>query len=445
MRTTPVTHPGRGISAQKRRVRGLPSTSDTLTVMRRAVILSIGTELTLGQSIDTNSAWLAAQLAAIGIRTIRHITVPDELPDIANGLGRAVREAEIVLVTGGLGATADDLTRDAMAQVAGVRLVEDPRVLEQVRGFFTRRGRSMPDKNRVQALVPVGGESIENPRGTAPGLALPIGSSSVFAMPGVPSEMRAMFPAIAARLAEGAAGAVIRGRILHCIGLSETELGERIADLMQRGRNPEVGTTANLGIIGIRVNASAESPTAADALLNAAELELRSRLGTLVFGRDGETLSGAVGELLARRGETVGTAESCTGGMIAAALTDTPGSSRYVRGAIVAYSNEIKRGVLGVLPKILDEHGAVSAGTAEAMAIGGRDRLGATYCLSATGIAGPDGGTHNKPIGLVYIGLAGPDGAIAREFQFGADASRDHIRARTVLTALNLLRRRLLD
>lgn len=411
--------------------------------MQQAWIISIGTELALGQSVDTNAAWLAGRLAALGIRAARHVTVPDELPALVAQFRAGAREAELVLVTGGLGATADDLTREALSEAAGVPLVEDRGALERIRAFFEQRHRQMPEKNRVQALIPVGGDALHNPSGTAPGIALRVGDVPFFVLPGVPSEMREMFALLEPTLRAAARGRVIRSRILHCIGATETELGERIADLMARGRNPEVGTTAKLGVIGVRINATGASAESADKLLDADEAEVRSRLARVVFGRDDETLSGVVGAQLAQRGETVCTAESCTGGLIAAALTDTPGASRYFLGAAIAYENAVKQRLLRVAAETLAQHGAVSAATAEAMARGARDCFGATYGLSATGVAGPGGGTPDKPVGLVYVALAAPGEASSREIRFGSDASRAQIRARTVLAALNMLRLRL--
>lgn len=410
-----------------------------------ADVVSIGTELTLGQTLDTNAAWVARQLAACGVRCRRHVTVPDEIEPIREALVAAGRASDVIIATGGLGPTADDLTRQALAEAAGSALIEDAAALAQIREFFRRRGREMPERNRVQALRPESGRIIENPCGTAPGVALRVGRAQCFALPGVPSEMRAMFERdVAPHLRRGAAGGVIRSRVLQTTGLPESELGARIADLMTRGRNPEVGTTADLGVIGVRINATAESPAAADALLDAAEREIRSRLCDAVFGQDDETLASAVGRLLAERGATVCTAESCTGGMIGAALTDVSGSSRYFRGAIIAYADEVKTAALGVPPETIASCGAVSEPVARAMANGARDRLGATYALAVTGIAGPTGGTAEKPVGLVYVALAGPRGTVVREHRFGEDSGRHAIRVRTVRAALAALRLELL-
>ncbi|MEP0845578.1 MAG: competence/damage-inducible protein A [Phycisphaerae bacterium] len=410
-----------------------------------AEVLSIGTELALGQSLDTNAAWIAQRLAACGIRCRRHLTVPDEIELIRDALVTAGRAADVIVATGGLGPTADDLTRQALAEATGSTLIEDATALAQIREFFRRRGREMPERNRVQALRPECARIIENPCGTAPGVQLQLGRAQCFALPGVPSEMRAMFERdVAPRLRSVAGGSVIRSRILQTIGLPESELGARIADLMTRGRNPEVGTTAELGVIGVRINATADSPAAADSLLDEAEREIRGRLGDAVFGQDDDTLAAAVGRLLVKRGATVCTAESCTGGMIGAALTDVAGSSRYFRGAVVAYADELKTAALGVSPESLRRFGAVSEPVARAMAENARSRLHATYALAVTGIAGPTGGDAEKPVGLVYLALAGPRGTVVREHRFGEDSDRYAIRVRTVRAALAALRLELL-
>ncbi len=408
-----------------------------------AWILAIGTELTLGQSVDTNSAWLARQLAARGIRTVHHATVADESADILAALALATATTELLLITGGLGPTADDLTRAALAEAAGVDLQLHEPSLAALHEFFRKRGRELPAANRVQAFIPLGGEALPNTCGTAPGIALKLGRTAVYALPGVPSEMRAMFEqSIAPRLHGD--GNVIRSRRLNCFGRGEAEIGAAIADLMRRGRNPEVGTTAELGVVGIRVNARAESIAAADTLLDQTEAELRHLLGDVIFGSEVQTLADAVAQLLLDRGDTLAIAESCTGGWLGKELTDIPGSSRWFRGGVVCYANEVKEQLVGVQPETLHAQGAVSAAVAEQLAAGIQTRLGATYGIGITGIAGPGGGSPEKPVGLVFIGLAGPTGCKARELRFGDDTGREVIRLRAVRTALNLLRLELL-
>ncbi len=413
--------------------------------MLGATVISIGTELTLGQSVDTNAAWLSRELASVGVRCGRHATVSDSLDDICEEMRLSAARSDVVLITGGLGPTEDDLTREALARVSGGALREDAAALEQIRIFFVRRGREMPDRNRVQALCPAGGRLLENRNGTAPGVFVSIGRTACYAMPGVPSEMKAMFAEqVLPNLRAMGGGRTLRTRLLHTIGLPESELGARIADLMARGRNPEVGTTADIGAIGIRINADAATTSEADAMLDETEREIRRRLGVVVFGADSDTLAGVVGAQLAARGATVCTAESCTGGMIASALTDTPGSSAYFLGAVVTYANEAKHDLLDVPSAMIAAQGAVSATVAEHMAVSARRRFRATYALSSTGVAGPAGGSPAKPVGLVFVGLAGPSGVRSWEHRFGEDSTRAVARLRAVRTALGALRAALL-
>ncbi len=411
--------------------------------MHQAWILSVGSELTSGASLDTNAQWLSQRLAEHGIRATRHVTVADELEPLCALLDQAVRESELVLVTGGLGPTEDDLTREALARCAGVALVEDVASLAEIEAFFARRARPMPEPNRVQARVPVGGAALPNHLGTAPGIFVVIHGTPVCSMPGVPFEMMAMFRgAVLPRLP--APDRVIRCRLLHCCGLGESVLGERIRDLMLRGRNPEIGTTAGLGLVSVRITAHSSDAAEAERLLDQDEADLRRRLGPAVFGRGEETLAAVVGARLVERGQTLAAAESCTGGLLAKLLTDAPGSSKYFQGGAVAYSNEAKVQMLGVSTRSLEAAGAVSAAVALEMAAGIRQRLGSTYALSLTGVAGPDGGSVEKPIGLVFIGLSSPAGTTAREFRFGEDSPRLFIRERAALTALDWLRREFL-
>ncbi len=412
--------------------------------MSAARILSIGTELALGQSVDTNSAWLAQQLCRRGWRPTHHETVADELSDIGGALLRAAAAAGVVLVTGGLGPTADDLTRQALADALGEPLVEHAPTVARLNAYFAARSRPTPPANLVQALHPPSAEMLPNSCGTAPGLFARLRGAAVFVLPGVPSEMREMFEReVLPRLPESGAG-VLASRRLNCVGMPESQLGERIADLMRRGRNPEVGTAAEHGQIGVRINAAAADAAAAQALLDAAESELRARLGVVVFGRDDETLAGVVGAALRAARQTLATAESCTGGMIGAALTDVPGSSEYYLGGVVSYANEAKRELLGVEQNLLDAHGAVSEPVARAMAEGAKRRFASDYAIAVTGIAGPGGGSAEKPVGLVFIGLATPRETRVQMRLLGHDASRAEIRLRATNLALDLLRRELL-
>ncbi len=407
-----------------------------------AHILAIGTELTLGQAVDTNSAWLAQQLAGIGIHTTRHVTVGDDLADITAEIRESAEAAELVLITGGLGPTPDDLTRDALAAAMGVELAFHAESFEQIAAYFRSRNRRMHERNRVQAMIPLGATPIENTRGTAPGLRARLGRANIFVMPGVPAEMKVMFerdllPYLRER--GGAVGVIVQ-RTLRSFGMAESEIGEKIADLMQRGRNPAVGTSAADLVITIRINADGPTAEAAKALAERDAAAVRERLGSYIFGEDDDRLETAVARLLIERRRTVSTAESCTGGLIAKRLTDIPGSSASFVQGFVTYANEAKTRLIGVPERLIAAHGAVSREVAGTMAEGCRRVSGTDYALAVTGIAGPTGGTPEKPVGLVYVALATPERTIVRELRVGENLSRWEIRDRAAKGAVNMLR-----
>ncbi len=402
-----------------------------------ALIIAIGDELANGVTVDTNSAYLARALAERGIPTTAHWTVRDEQPAIAEAIRRAADAAGLVLITGGLGPTADDLTRQALAEAMDVELVLDRRCLADLEEFFSRRSREMIPANRVQAMLPRGAEPLANALGTAPGIAARLGRADIFVMPGVPEEMREMYrQTVLPRLPDGEG--VIVHRLLPTFGAGESDIAAQITDLMARGRNPAVGTTASAGVVTVRIVARGATGPEAETLTAQTADEIRRRLGELVVGQGSATLGEAVGLLLRQRGETLTTAESCTGGLIGEMITDIPGASEYYRGGVVAYSNELKRQLLGVPKELLAGHGAVSEPVAAAMAEGCRQGLGVDWAVSVTGIAGPSGGSEAKPVGLVYCGLSGPGGTSVTRHVF--PGRRDTIRRRSALTALNGLR-----
>jgi nicotinamide-nucleotide amidase len=423
-----------------------PQSRNPTQALEKAWIISSGTELILGQSVDTNAAWLAAKLAAIGIRATRHLTVDDDRGDVRDAVELAARHSDLVILTGGLGPTDDDLTRYALADAAKCELALDPRSLEQIRALFERRQWPFSERNKIQAMIPAAGRAIENTCGTAPGIYVEIGGTPCYALPGVPFEMKIMFERdILPHIGAASAGRIWLARRLNCYGLGESAIGEKIRDLMAPDQNPRLGTTANLGDIGIRMNVLAASPAEAEARLDRTEAEVRRRLGTVIYGRESDTLASVLGVMLAARGETLATAESCTGGMIAEMITDISGSSGYFVGGAVTYSNELKERILGVSAANLQRYGAVCETVACEMASGARERFRSTYALATTGIAGPSGGTSDKPVGLVYIALASPAGVEARELRLGEDSPREVIRNRAARIALNLLRLRLVN
>jgi nicotinamide-nucleotide amidase len=402
--------------------------------------ISIGSELTTGQNLDTNCQWLSQRLAEVGVPVGWHTTVGDDLEDNVEVFRVASRRARLVLATGGLGPTLDDLTREALARLAGVGLVFHPESYEHIRGMFAKRRRPMPERNRVQAMLPAGAEPIPNDMGTAPGIWMMVGDCAIAAMPGVPSEMFAMFehhvkPRL---LALGLSGPVLVQRKINCFGAGEAQVDERVADLTRRGHVPAVGITASDAVISLRIFARGATRAEAEAVAAPVERTIRERLGDLVFGADAEELQDVVGRLLAEKHRTLATAESVTGGLVAERLVRVPGASAWFRGGVVAYQDDVKAELLEVPLTLIAEHGIVSAPVAEAMAVGCRTRLRADLGVSTVGLAGPGGGTPEKPVGLVYVGLAW-DGGVS-SWSFSWTGTRQDIRSRTAKLALNRLR-----
>jgi nicotinamide-nucleotide amidase len=424
----------------------------------RAFILSIGDELTAGLTVDTNSARFSHDLAGIGIRTVGHATVGDDQPAIERTIREAAGRCELLLISGGIGPTPDDLTREALAAVLGRELVIHDAWVEQIRRIWSKRNREMPEGNRKQAGAPRGTDLLDNPVGTAAGVGADVDGCRLFVIPGVPKEAFAMLdrhvlPWARVRVRE-TGGNVIRTRALHTFGMGESDLAERLGDLLERGRlgdHLDVGTTAARGVVSVRIYARCPGePEACDAL-DGVEARVRERLGDLVFGVDDQDLPQSVARTLRDhpRQPIVSLAESCTGGLIAKLLTDVPGSSAHFHRAMVTYSNAAKIELLGVPREIINEHGAVSEPVAKAMAAGARVVEGHGIALSVTGVAGPGGGSEAKPVGTVCLGLAAPSGdpahppyTFARTWRFHGD--REMIRLRSAYMALTLLRLHLL-
>jgi nicotinamide-nucleotide amidase len=411
-----------------------------------AEILTIGTELLLGHSIDTNSACIGEQLAEAGIDVYWKTTVGDNEDRIAKALRLGLARSEIVVCTGGLGPTEDDVTCRVIASVVGRPLILDQGVLESIRRRFAERGLTMSSNNERQALIPGGAIVLSNPRGTAPGLFIRLGDGKVVvAMPGVPSEMRPMLrEQVIPRLREGlGVRARIRSRILKTCGITESKLDEAIGDLARSARNPTIALLAHAGEIHIRLTVKTESEADGEPFLDDLEARLRERLGDLIFGRDEERLEEVLGRLLLKAKQTVAVAESCTGGLISHRLTNLPGSSAYFICGEVVYSNQAKERLVGVPHELISQHGAVSRPVALAMASGVREAAGTDLALGITGIAGPDGGTAEKPVGLIYIAMASKEGVHCREFRFLGDRDTNKLLASQV--ALDMLRRHLLS
>jgi nicotinamide-nucleotide amidase len=408
--------------------------------MKKAEIISIGSELTSGQNLDTNSQWLSRRLAETGIAVGWHTTVADDLEANLEAFRIAAGRAGLVLASGGLGPTQDDLTREALARAAGVELVFNEASFADIQAMFARRGRTFPERNRVQAYFPAGAEPIPNANGTAPGIWMLLSGCPVAAMPGVPSEMYAMYETqVKPRLlALGLAGGVLVQRKINCFGAGESAVEEKLLDLTRRGHVPEVGITVSDATISLRILSSAPDQAAAQALIAPVERTIRERLGDLVYGSEDEELQEVVLRLLGQKRRTLATAEGITAGLVAERLCRLPGASQWFRGGVAAYDNRLKVALLSVPQALLDEHGAVSAVVAEAMAVGCRARLGTDLAVSTVGLAGPGGAAPDKPIGLVHVGLAWEGGVTSRQWNWGG--TRAEVQSRTAKMALNMVR-----
>lgn len=411
--------------------------------MIQACIISVGNELLNGHTADTNACWLSGKLFETGIATGGIWCVPDEVNRIVNALKDAAEIGQLLLVTGGLGPTEDDLTREAMAGYLGVELEFHQHLLDSIDLFFKKRGKTMASTNRRQAYIPTGAEILDNPMGTAAGFSCSKGPVQIAVMPGVPSEMKQMFEShIMPQIGPLAKEQIVVSGKLRCYGVGESTIAEKLGDLMKRGRNPQINSTCGSGDIILHVVAKADSPEAARDMLEKDKALIRQALGTWIYGQDDQSLPAVVAELLKTSHKTIALAESCTGGLLSKMITDLPGASDYFLGSWITYSNASKIIHLGIPEKLLLEHGAVSEPVARAMARNISERFRSDIGVGITGVAGPDGGTEEKPVGLVYIGVQMDDKCHVQECRFGL-MERRWIRQRSALTALNLIRLRL--
>jgi nicotinamide-nucleotide amidase len=409
----------------------------------KAILISIGDELVLGQTLDTNAAWLSERLAGLGIPVVEHVTVGDDYERLAATLQRCGQDGEIIIVTGGIGPTEDDLTRQVVAKILDKPLVLDEASLKHIQELFHQRNMEMPERNRIQAMIPEGSNVIANPTGTAAGLMAHIGHSQCFVLPGVPSEMKVMYnESVEPVIATERENNIIVSRRLHLIGMSESELAEKLGDIMSRDRNPLVNCAVAKGIITLRIIASAKNGHDAKLMIKPIEKKLRDILGTNIYGSDEQTLADVVVQLLVERKQTLSVVESCTGGWLAKTITDVPGVSEVFNQGWITYSNQAKHQQLQVPNELLESYGAVNHDVCEAMAENARQISQSDIALAITGIAGPGGGSESKPVGLVYIGLSNSKSTEVKRFCF--NGSRDSVRWRAVNRALDLLRNRLL-
>ena len=411
--------------------------------MLTAEIIAIGSELLTPDRTDTNSLWLTEKLNGIGVEVKLKTIVGDDDARLEETIRDALRRSHIVIMTGGLGPTEDDITRKVAARALGRRLVFEDKVLESLRAKFAGWGRKMPEINSRQAMALEGAEILDNPHGTAPGMFIEHEGRAVILLPGPPREMRPMFETFALpKLAAKAGHVRVKRRVLRVTGMGESAVDERIAPVYTQHKNPQTTILFNKSEIEIHLTAQGTTEQEAELLLDGLAGQIEERLGHSIFAFRGETMEEVVGLRLAVNGFTLAVAESCTGGLIAQRLTEVAGSSSYFREGIVAYSNEAKERLLGVPSDLIAEHGAVSAPVAEAMAEGARARAQTDFAISVTGIAGPDGGSDDKPVGLVYIALA--DDAHTEHRKLMLPGDRHLVRWRSSQAALDLLRRRLI-
>ena len=407
-----------------------------------AEVLCVGSELLLGNITNGNARWIAEQLAALGVPHQRQMVVGDNRERLMAEVRQAAGRCRVLITTGGLGPTPDDLTTEAIAAAFETPLVEHPEIWAEIQARLSARGRICSPSNRRQAFLPEGAAVLPNPTGTAPGMIWsPVPGFTVLTFPGVPSEMKAMWQQTAAPWLRqsGLAAGVFASRMLRFWGVSESALAEEMADLLEQA-NPTVAPYAGAGEVKLRITARAEHQADAEALLLPVEREIRRRTGQSCFGVDEQSLAEVVLQQLRLRGQTVAVAESCTGGGLGAALAAVPGASDVFLGGVIAYANGVKQGLLGVPAELLQAHGAVSDPVAQAMAEGARRVTGADWGLAITGVAGPGGGSDEKPVGLVHLAIAGPDGCSSEGVRFGTSRGRTWIQALSAGEALNRLR-----
>jgi len=410
---------------------------------RTAEIVAIGSELLTPERTDTNSLWLTAKLNEAGVEVMLKTVVGDDEARLEETIRDALKRSDIVITTGGLGPTEDDITRQVSARAVGRELIYHDELEARLRERFRCWGHEMPEINKRQAFIIDGAEILPNPNGSAVGMMLGLGGSLLVVLPGPPRENQPMYDNfVAAKVRQLAGEVIVKRRVLRVSGLGESAVDEVIAPVYRQYESVQTSILFNKSEIEVHLTARADSAAAADAVLDELAKQIAEVLGMAVFAMNGETLEEVVGTILLENEKTLAVAESCTGGLIGMRLTDVAGSSAYFLEGAITYSNEAKMRALNVPEQTLIDHGAVSSQTAEAMAAGVRKRSGADYGISVTGIAGPDGGTGEKPVGTVFIGYA--DAAETRSVKFTLPGDRYMVRWRSSQAALDYLRRRML-
>jgi len=410
-----------------------------------AEIITIGTELLTGSTINTNVSYLSEKLTSLGIETCFQTSVGDNYPHLELVLSEAIKRSEIIVITGGLGPTADDITKQAVSNVLKTRLILETGIVSKIERFFKDRKKEIPSNNYNQALIIRGSMIINNKIGTAPGLIIERDKNTIILLPGVPRELKPMFKDTVSKYLEKkySKNLVIKSRTLRTFGLGESTVDEKLTHIAEKCSNPSIAFLAHATEVDVKITAKAGNQDIADSLIADVETQIRDSLGDYVFGADDETMEKIVGTILTLRNKKIALAESCTGGLISNLLTNVSGSSAYFIESIIAYSNEAKIKLLHVSSQTIEKFGAVSSQTASAMAKGIKELAGSDYGLSITGIAGPTGETSQKPVGLVYIGLAHQNGVDTSEHKFFG--TRDIIKQKAAQTALDILRRHLIN
>jgi len=403
-------------------------------------IISVGTELLLGQIDNINTRIISQKLSEIGINVFFHTSVGDNRERISSVFKIALERSDLIIFTGGLGPTLDDLTKETVAEVLRLELNYDEDTLNRIRAFFKKMQREMPENNKKQALVPEGAITIPNESGTAPGIILQTGEKIIILLPGPPNEMEPMLnkfviPFLRKRLSNE----VIKSRVLRFIGIGESSLEQKILDILKKQTNPTVAPLAKQGEVTLRITAKAKSEKDANELIEPIIQAIKERVGEYIYSYDNDPMEAVVGRMLIERRCTISIAESCTGGYLSHLLTNIPGISAVFDRGIISYSNKSKTEILNVPAEILKQKGAVSQETAISMASWIRKLSGTDLGVAITGIAGPDGGTHLKPVGLVFIALSTDSGDLCEKYLF--NGSREAIKRRSALAALDLIRR----